>query len=113
MNWLQTNWLSLTIVIAICIIFILWIIYLCKKNGLKQIALDAILKAEKDYNTKSGQERLEYAVYFVYDRLPDIVKLFLTKDLALTLCKNIVQQTFDEVKALLDYQKPTLNQGKE
>lgn len=112
MEWLQNNYVALVVIVLIAVAFIGWLIYLCKKNGIKKIALEAILKAEEQYNTKTGQERFEYAVDFVYNKLPDFVKAILPKEIVLNIIKNIVQQTFDEVKALLDYQKP-LEQGKE
>lgn len=106
MDWFQNNWLSCIIILLVIIIFIGFIFYLCKKNGIKKVALDAILEAEKYYNTKTGQERFEYAVSFVYTNLPNIIQSIIPEKLALSFCKSLVQKTFDDVKSILDYQKP-------
>ena len=85
MEWLQNNYVALVVIVLIAVTFIGWLIYLCKKNGIKKIALEAILKAEEQYNTKTGQERFEYAVDFVYNKLPDFVKAILPKEIVLNI----------------------------
>lgn len=107
MEWLQANWLPLVIVILLCLAFIGYIAYLCKKKGLKKVALEAILFAEDKYNSTTGQERLQIAIDFVYNSLPEKIKLLLPKSLLEKFIENLVQKTFDEVKKALDYQKLT------
>lgn len=111
MEWLQANWLPLTIVVGVVVIFIGYIIYLCKKTGLRKVALDAILKAEEQYHSTTGQERLQLAVDYVYEQLPALLRIAFTKDIIKKYLANFVQKVFDEVKELLDYQVPELKEG--
>ena len=110
MEWLQANWLPLLIVVIVVLIFIGIIIYLCKKKGLRQVALQAILFAEEQYNSTTGQERLQIAIDYVYSRLPSAITIILPKDFLNTILKNFIQKLFDEVKQLLDYQKQALEE---
>lgn len=114
MEWLQANWLPLVIVILAILVFIAWIIYLCKKEGLRKVALKAILIAEDRYNSTSGQERLQIAIDYVYAAIPDKVKAFIPKDLLLKFLKTFIQKLFDEIKEVLDYSKEIkkLEEGK-
>ena len=43
------TWLYITILILVVITFLVYIIYQVKKNGLRETALQAILKAEEQY----------------------------------------------------------------
>ena len=113
MEWLQANWLPLLIVILVVLIFIGIIIYLCKKKGLRQVALEAILYAEKQYNSTTGKERLEIAVNFMYDKLPCFITSIMPKETMKFMLENFIQTIFDEVKELLDYQKPTIENNEE
>ena len=81
MEWLQANWLPLLILVLVVIGFIIYLIYLSKKKGLRQVALEAILIAEEKWNTTTGKERLQIAVDYVYDYIPSYVKIFLSKEL--------------------------------
>jgi hypothetical protein len=105
MKWIQENWLPLTIIILVIVIFIVYLIYKCKKSSLRQVALDAILFAEKHYDTTSGKERLNLAVKYVYEFLPLIVRILLPVSAIEFLLNKLIQKTFDETKSLLDYHK--------
>lgn len=106
MEWLQTNWLPLLIVTIVVLCFIIWIIYLCKRKGLKETALNAILEAENHYHTTTGQERLDLAVDYMYKALPAAVTMFLSKEALETVLAKFIQKVFDEIKKALDYQIP-------
>ena len=106
MEWLQANWLPLTIIILVVLGFIGWIIYLCTKKGLRQTALNAILEAEKELHTASGKEKMAAAVAHVYNLLPVIIRALLPLEMLSGFIEKFVQKVFDEVKELLDYQKP-------
>ena len=113
MDWLQENWLPLIIVIAVIAIIIGVIVYLCKKLGLRQVALKAILFAEEQYNSTSGQERMQIAVDYVYQNLPSFITSIIPKDFLHKILSNFIQTIFDEVKQILDYQKQELKEGEE
>lgn len=105
MVWLESNWLPLTIVVLVILAFIGWVIYLCKKKGLRETALEAILVAEKEFSSGEGKEKMEFAVNYVFDLLPVYLKALFPKDLVCSILEKFIQKLFDEVKKLLEYQK--------
>ena len=111
MEWLQANWLPLLILVLVVIGFIIYLIYLSKKKGLRQVALKAILIAEEKWNTTTGKERLQIAVDYVYDYIPSYVKIFLSKELLNKILADFIQKVFDEVKKVLDFQKVEMLKG--
>ena len=111
MEWLQANWLPLLILVLVVIGFIIYLIYLSKKKGLRQVALEAILIAEEKWNTTTGKERLQIAVDYVYDYIPSYVKIFLSKELLNKILVDFIQKVFDEVKKVLDFQKVEMLKG--
>ncbi len=105
MEWIQSNLPELIILVLAVISFILYIIYLCKRDGLRAVALRAILEAEKQYNSTTGKERLSFAVNYVYDYLPGYIKIVLPKSILEDFLQQFIQKVFDQVKDLLDYGK--------
>lgn len=109
---IQENWLPILILIIAGLCVIGYIIYLAITKGLKETALNAILEAEKQYNTTTGKERLELAVSYAYDLLPKVVKVILPKTLLLEMLHNFIQKTFNKIKDLLDYHREELQEAK-
>lgn len=108
---IQENWLPLLIVILMIISIVGYIIYLIITKGLKEVALSAILEAEKHYNSTTGKERLEIAVNYAYELLPGYIKLMLPKSILLQLTENFIQSTFEKVKDLLNYHLEELHEA--
>lgn len=102
------TWLYITILIMVVIIFAIYIIYQAKKNGLRETALAAILKAEEQYYSTTGKERFEIAFNYVYELIPVAWKVILPKELLKKFLDNLIQSTFDEVKDLLNFEKTSL-----
>ena len=105
MEWLQSNLLEIIIMTLVVIIFVLYIIYICKRDGLRNVALRAILEAEKQYNSTTGKERLSFAVNYVYEYLPGYIKIVLPKLILEEFLQQFIQKVFNQVKDLLDYEK--------
>lgn len=105
------TWLYITILILVVITFLVYIIYQVKKNGLRETALQAILKAEEQYYSTTGKQRFEIAFSYVYDLIPTAWKIVLPKELLKKFLDNLIQNTFDEVKELLDFEKASLKRG--
>lgn len=113
MEWILSNWLPLTIILISILVIIGIIVYLCKKNGLKQVAYQAILLAEEHYNSTTGQERLDLAINYMYSKLINkfpIISNIIPESLAKSAIRIIIQKIFDEIKLVLDYQKPQINE---
>ena len=105
MEWIRFNLPELIILLLAVIAFILYIIYLCKRDGLRKVAIRAILEAEKLYNSTTGKERLAFAISYVYDVLPTYIKAVLPKAFLESFLENFIQEVFNQVKDLLDFEK--------
>ena len=93
MEWLQTNWLPLLIVI----IFIIGtIIYLIKSKGLRKAAVDAIVWAENACKTEEGKVKMQEAIDYIQQLVP---LLNLVPD---ALIHSFIQSVFDQIKVALD-----------
>ena len=99
------DWLPILIIVILIVAFIAYILLQCKKKGIRAVAIEAILKAEEQYNTTTGKERLNLAVSYVYNRLPSIVTSIFPEDIVNSIVEKLVQEIFDETKKLLDYNK--------
>lgn len=105
MEWIKSNLPELIVLVIAVISFILYLIYLCKRDGLRKVALRAILEAEKLYNSTTGKERLAFAIAYVYDVLPSYIKVVLPKAFLESFLENFIQEVFNQVKDLLDFEK--------
>lgn len=101
---MTTNQIILLVIVIV--LAVLYIIYLIKRYGFKKVALQAILFAEKQYNTTSGKERMNIAIDFVYDNyIPEYIKSILSKETLHNILDKAIQKVFNESKQLLDYQR--------
>ena len=105
MEWLQQNWLPLVVLIIVAILFIIKLIKKCLEVGMREGALEAILEAEKAFQSGEGKEKMQFAIDYVFDLLPLYVKVIVPKNMLVEFVHNFIQTLFDEVKKLLDYQK--------
>jgi len=88
-NFLISNWDSaLVVLIAIVVFFILY------KRGsvkvLKQTLLYLVIKAEKEYGGGTGELKYSAVVSWLYDKLPSIVRFFITSKQIKKLIENAV-----------------------
>lgn len=89
-------------IIALIVIMVttLFLVFLkVQKDGLKQVAYKLILEAEE--KLQNGDEKMEYCINKIITLIPLPFSLFVTKNMVQKLIQNI----FDNVKPLLDYQK--------
>lgn len=91
--------IGLVIVILLIVAFILYIAWQIKKKGLKQFAVDFIVKAEDMYNHGDNEGKLNYVIDKVIALIPTPLSLFITRETV----KTFVQSVFDSVKKALDY----------
>ncbi len=87
-------------VIGLCLIVGAFVWYYINKKGFKQAILDAILLAEMQINI-NGSEKMDFAIDRIIELLPNYAKWFITK----ALIKKLIQDAFDSVKKILDYNK--------
>lgn len=93
------------IIIAVFVIAVLAIIGLklyssIKLKGLRQTAIDLIAKAEEAFEKGKNSEKFQQVFDGVYNALPSIAKVFLTKETVV----SFVQKVFDSIKIALDAQ---------
>lgn len=91
--------IGLVIAIVLVVAFIIYIAWQIKKKGLKQFAVDFIVKAEDMYNHGDNEGKLNYVIDKVIAMIPTPLNFFITRDAV----KAFVQSVFDSVKKALDY----------
>ena len=74
--------------------------YQIKKNGLKRTAIELIVYAEKIIGSGKGEEKMNYVIDKFIAYLPMPFRLLLTRE----MIKNFIQEVFDEIKDVLEYQ---------
>lgn len=74
--------------------------YQIKKNGLKRTAIELIVYAEKIIGSGKGEEKMNYVIDKFIAYLPMPFRLLLTREMV----KNFIQEVFDEIKDVLEYQ---------
>ena len=89
------------IVIAVISVigFIIYIAWQIKKKGLRQFAVEFILKAEDKFNQGDNEAKLNYVIDKVITFIPAPLNFFITRETV----KSFVQSVFDSVKKALDY----------
>ena len=93
--------IEITIVAIIVIAFVLYLAWQIKKKGLKQFAIDMIVKAEDMYKQGQNTEKMNYVIDKVIALVPMPLSLFITRE----TIKKFIQSIFDSIKTALDYQK--------
>lgn len=93
LNFLSVNWDSILLVL-IMVLGMLFLWYRGKKDIVINIIKAAVTEAEKIFGEGTGKAKLEYAISFVYPKLPSIVRLVVTEK-ALT---NLIEKVLSDVK---------------
>lgn len=93
MEWLAANWLPLVIVIVAIIVAVTILI---KKRGLRQLATDAIVWAEREFSTEEGKEKMQKAIDYCQQILP--VLNFIPD----SLIQSFIQGVFNQIKEALE-----------
>ena len=92
------------IVLAIVVIaFVIYIIYSTKKKGLKQTALEWILIAESEFQKGQNDAKFAFVYHSLYNLLPEVIKVFISEDVAKNILSKFIQDVFDYIKPALDY----------
>lgn len=91
--------IGIVIAIILVVAFIFYIAWQIKKKGLKQFAVDFIVKAEDMFNHGDNEGKLNYVIDKVITMIPAPLSFFITRETV----KAFVQSVFDSVKKALDY----------
>lgn len=92
--------MKLYIISALIIILIIVLIYILIKinKNIRLKAYEYFLKAEHEFISGHGEDKMNYVIENVYSYLPTIITIFISQK---TL-KMIIQNMFYEIKDLLD-----------
>ena len=86
------NWYSI-ITTIIWVIFGFLAVYFKNRIDLVEKAEEAVNMAEQEYNSvaKAGGQKMEFAIKWIHDSLPEPMKIFISED----MIRNIVQKAFE------------------
>lgn len=91
--------IGIVIAVVLVVAFIIYIAWQIKKKGLRQFAVDFIVKAEDMFNQGDNEGKLNYVIDKVIALIPAPLNFFITREAV----KAFVQSVFDSVKKALDY----------
>lgn len=86
------------ILVALAIIMIILAIVFRESKYVIKIVGEAIVEAEKKLNSESGQKRLEYAVERIEEKLPCLLKPFMTKSILVSIIEFMLNFMNDAFK---------------
>ena len=101
LEFIQANLLEIIIVAVFAIAAVLYVAWLIKKKGLREIAISLIVMAEDNYMKGQNAEKMDFAINKLIESIPIPFSLFVTKDSV----RKFIQKIFDEIKEALDYKK--------
>ena len=91
--------ISIIILVLSFVILIACLFYQIKKNGLRKVAMDIILRAEELLGSGKGKEKMQYAITQFIALLPAPLRLFVTPQAV----EAFIQDVFDDIKETLEY----------
>lgn len=92
--------IEIAIVVIAILAFILYLVWQIKKKGLRETAVDLIVKAEEMFRQGDNENKLNYVIDKIISiTIPKPLSIFITRDSV----KSFVQSVFDETKKALDY----------
>lgn len=96
---MNTDAISIIVFVVSFIILVGCLFYEIKKNGLRKVAIDIIVKAEELLGSGKGKEKMQYAITQFLVLLPKPIRLFVTVEAV----ENFIQEVFDDIKDALEY----------
>lgn len=90
---------SIIILVLSFVILVACLFYQIKKNGLRKVAMDIILRAEELLGSGKGKEKMQYAITQFLVLLPAPLRLFVTPQAV----ETFIQEVFDDIKETLEY----------
>lgn len=91
--------LSNVIVLVAIVLMIVYLLWQIKMKGLRQVAINLIVRAEELFKKGENQGKFTFVVDSILMTLPKPLHLFITRD----TINEFVQSVFDEIKIALDY----------
>ena len=92
LEWLAANWIPLLVFVVIMVGIA---IFLIKKKGLRQAAIDAIVYAQEQMATEEGKVKMQAAIDYIQQLVP---LLAFVPD---ALLESFIQGVFDQIESAL------------
>jgi hypothetical protein len=92
---------SIIVLVLSFVILVACLFYQIKKNGLRKVAIDVIVKAEELLGSGKGKEKMQYAITQFLVLLPKPIRVFFTVESV----ENFIQEVFDDIKDALEYKE--------
>jgi len=92
LEWLAANWLPLLVFVVVMVGIA---VFLIKKKGLRQAAIDAIVYAQKQMATEEGKVKMQAAIDYIQQLVP---LLAFVPD---ALLESFIQGVFDQIESAL------------
>ena len=94
-----TTIIEIAIVVIAILAFILYLVWQIKKKGLRQTAINLIVRAENMYKKGDNEKKINYVIDKIIVLIPAPLSFFITREAV----REFIQTIFDEVKKALDY----------
>lgn len=106
--------IEISIVAALAVIFILWIVWQIKKKGLREFAIDMILEAEEKFEQGKNSDKMNYVIKSLKaalctTKIGALIAMFLTDE----NIEKFIQGIFDGIKKALDYTSNKVEEPKQ
>lgn len=96
---MNTDIISIVVLVLGFVILVGCLYYQIKKNGLRKVAIDIIVKAEELLGSGKGKEKMQYAITQFLVLLPAPLRIFIT----VNTVETFIQEVFDDIKDALEY----------
>ena len=90
---------EIAIVVVAILTFIMYLVWQIKKKGLRQTAINLIVRAENMYKKGDNEKKINYVIDKTIVLIPAPLSFFITREAV----REFIQTIFDEVKKALDY----------
>ena len=90
---------EIAIVVIAILAFIMYLVWQIKKKGLRQTAINLIVRAENMYKKGENENKINYVIDKIIVLIPAPLSFFITREEV----REFIQTIFDEVKKALDY----------
>lgn len=90
---------EIAIVVIAILAFIMYLVWQIKKKGLRQTAINLIVRAENMYKKGENENKINYVIDKIIVLIPAPLSFFITREAV----REFIQTIFDEVKKALDY----------
>lgn len=111
-NFIINNWLLLlmVLIVVVFIVVLIWLWLKGRKDIVISLAKRAVMVAEEHLKSDTGQAKKEEAIAYVYERLPAILKMFISKKMIGDFIEFAVHWLHDQMEEKSNLKKQLLGE---